>query len=108
GVAPRFDVRDASGTGVVAERCAAPLDHAGSIDRLLDFLATQPAPLTLVAAGHRVVHGGADYAAPVRITPQVLADLESLVPLAPLHQPHNLAAIRALAVHAPALPQVAC
>ena len=58
--------------------------------------------------GHRVVHGGSQYAAPVLIDAEVMAGLERLVPLAPLHQPHNLAAIRATAASSPDLPQVAC
>jgi acetate kinase len=55
-----------------------------------------------------VVHGAVDYAAPVRVVPAVLAKLEELCPLAPLHQPHNLAGIRAVAAVQPDLPQVAC
>jgi len=62
----------------------------------------------LLGVGHRVVHGGVDYAAPVRIDLAVLAELEALSPLAPLHQPHNLAGIRAVAAVQPDLPQVAC
>ena len=62
----------------------------------------------LVAAGHRVVHGGAIYQGPVRIDDKVVADLTRLIPLAPLHQPHNLAAIAALSKLHPALPQIAC
>jgi acetate kinase len=62
----------------------------------------------LRAVGHRVVHGGARFGRPERITPEVLAALERLAPLAPLHQPHNLAPIRALAASRPDLPQVAC
>jgi acetate kinase len=63
---------------------------------------------TLAAAGHRVVHGGTRFTAPVAINEGVMQDLEKLVPLAPLHQPHNLVAIRALAAAHPNLPQVAC
>jgi acetate kinase len=62
----------------------------------------------LVAVGHRVVHGGSTHLRPERITPDLLADLERLVPLAPLHQKHNLAPIRALVSLRPDLPQVAC
>ncbi|MGZ3350506.1 MAG: acetate/propionate family kinase, partial [Xanthobacteraceae bacterium] len=62
----------------------------------------------LVAAGHRVVHGGMRYAGPVRIDDEVIAELTRLVPLAPLHQPHQLNAIAALAKLHPRLPQVAC
>jgi acetate kinase len=62
----------------------------------------------LRAVGHRVVHGGADYAHPVLVDDTVFAALEKLIPLAPLHQPHNLAAIRAVRATQPQLPQVAC
>jgi acetate kinase len=61
-----------------------------------------------VAAGHRVVHGGDAFTHPVLVDSSVLSGLEKLVPLAPLHQPHNLAAIRALAHTRPGMPQVAC
>jgi acetate kinase len=64
--------------------------------------------LDMVAAGHRVVHGGDKYASPTEVTPAVMRELEALCPLAPLHQPHNLAAIRAVTAHQPGLPQVAC
>jgi acetate kinase len=60
------------------------------------------------AVGHRVVHGGSDYDRPVLIDAEVLGRLERLSPLAPLHQPHNLAAIRAILSRSPSLPQVAC
>ncbi|MBX4999555.1 acetate/propionate family kinase [Rhizobium lentis] len=62
----------------------------------------------LVAVGHRVVHGGPEYGRPVLIDEKVLADLEHYVPLAPLHQPNNLAPIRAILARRPDLPQVAC
>ena len=62
----------------------------------------------LVAVGHRVVHGGTTFDAPVRIDGAVLAELDALVPLAPLHQPHNLAAVRAVRRLTPHMPQVAC
>jgi len=58
--------------------------------------------------GHRVVHGGPRHARPQRVTPALLDELEALVPLAPLHQPHNLAPIRSMLVLNPDLPQVAC
>jgi len=58
--------------------------------------------------GHRVVHGGPRFAQPVVVTPQVLEELRRLVPLAPLHQPHNLAAIDAVTARLPEVPQVAC
>src|SRR5690606_13121361 len=84
------------------------LDHAWFFAFLLDWLGDNLPELAVVAAGHRVVHGGTDFAAPVLVEGQVLAALERLVPLAPLHQPHNLTGIRALAERAAAIPQVAC
>jgi acetate kinase len=62
----------------------------------------------LVAVGHRVVHGGSEYSQPVLITSEVVSQLERYVPLAPLHQPNNLAPIRSLLASRPGLPQVAC
>ncbi len=69
-----------------------------------EMLAGRP----VIAFGHRVVHGGVDYAAPVRVDAAVMADLAKLIPLAPLHQPHNLAPMAAIAKAAPHLPQIAC
>jgi len=62
----------------------------------------------VLGVGHRVVHGGAGFAGPTRITPQVVDELRTLIPLAPLHQPHNLAAIDAVFERLPDAPQVAC
>lgn len=71
---------------------------------LADFLKERP--LTMI--GHRVVHGGRNFASPTRITDGVMRALETLIPLAPLHQPHNLAAMRAVALSYPEVPQIAC
>ena len=65
-------------------------------------------PRRLAALGHRVVHGGLRHSRPARVTPELLAELEALVPLAPLHEPHNLAPIRMAQRLNPELPQVAC
>ena len=62
----------------------------------------------LAAVGHRVVHGGLRYSRPARVTPELLAELEALVPLAPLHEPYNLAPIKLAMTLNPELPQVAC
>jgi acetate kinase len=62
----------------------------------------------LAALGHRVVHGGAHHSRPAKVTAKLLAELEALVPLAPLHEPHNLAPIKMMAELDPELPQVAC
>jgi len=105
-----FAARDAQGQ-TLDERSWTnqTLSHADAIAFLLDWLAQKASTgHKLAAAGHRVVHGGVRFTGPVRVDPGVLAELEALVPLAPLHQPHHLAAIRAIAKHSPQLPQVAC
>jgi acetate kinase len=108
---PRFVARDHAG-GVAGEKEWADgtrLGHDGAIEFL--FAWGRGGALRehrIVAAGHRVVHGGLKFTQPVRIDPDVLAALEALVSLAPLHQPHNLAAIRLIVQRVPELPQVAC
>ena len=105
----RFVARDARGAVVGEQRWAAhALDHAGATAYLLDFINRDLARHRVVAVGHRVVHGGVRFEQPVRIDAEILQALAALTPLAPLHQPHNLAPIRAIAKEAPALPQVAC
>ena len=82
--------------------------HTGALAAALaGFRAAFP-DLDPRAVGHRVVHGGTDYAAPVTVTDAILADLARLEPFAPLHQPHNLAGIRAAMAAFPQVPQVAC
>jgi len=77
-------------------------DHADALTQMLAALATAGITLDkLTAAAHRVVHGGTILTAPARVTPQVIAAIESVIPLAPLHNPNNLAAIVALADAAP-------
>jgi acetate kinase len=109
GVAPALKVRNAAGK-VVAEHSWPPdgLDHAAATRELVQVVVGLLGREKIAAVGHRVVHGGVHFAAPVRVDEAVLAELDKLVPLAPLHQPHNLAPIRAIAEHAPHLPQVAC
>src|SRR4029453_19319714 len=80
----------------------------GALAFLLGWRHEHAGGRTVAAVGHRVVHGGAEFVAPVRITAEVIAQLEALVPLAPLHQPANLLPVKALAAQRPALPQVAC
>ncbi|MFP5408016.1 MAG: acetate/propionate family kinase [Gammaproteobacteria bacterium] len=104
----RFRLLRAPNTEERVERAVPAADHEQALRHLLDWLHTRHPDLDLRAAGHRVVHGGADYIQPVRVDAAVLADLEKLIPLSPLHQPHNLAGIRALARLRPDLPQVAC
>ena len=81
-------------------------DHAHALEMMLEALAKADYPLSsFTAAAHRVVHGGAVLTAPARLRPPVLATIESVVPLAPLHNPNNLAGIYALQTAAPDLPQ---
>ncbi|MGQ9369743.1 acetate/propionate family kinase [Azospirillum sp. ST 5-10] len=110
GTQPRFEARDAA-KRPLADRAWVPgeaADRTALLSFLLEWIEDHLDGARLLAAGHRVVHGGAAYAAPILLDDAVMAELERLVPLAPLHQPHNLAAIRALAQGYPDLPQVAC
>lgn len=94
------------GLGTVSSR---DRDAPQSLQTLLESAAGAPLLSDrLLAVGHRVVHGGTRFSAPRRITPEVMATLQSLIPLAPLHQPHNLAPVHALARSHPGLTQVAC
>jgi acetate kinase len=109
---PHFLVQDTTGQRLVNEQLKAKATtvpgHKEALAVLLDWVGRQETELTLIAVGHRVVHGGTLFSAPVLVDSQVINQLESLVPLAPLHQPHNLAAIRSIASIKPAIPQVAC
>src|SRR6202012_111043 len=109
GTRPRLRAIDVDGNAV-AERAYpiesvqdVPASLAGVSGWLRDELRISP-----LAVGHRVVHGGPNYDRPVLIDHAILTHLEAFVPLAPLHQPHNLAPIRSLLTNFPALPQVAC
>ena len=107
---PHFVAKKGDGT-VAAEKSwpeGTKLGHDGSLDHLVAFLRTELAGERLIGVGHRVVHGGLDYTQPVRVDAGAVAVLEKLVPLAPLHQPHNLAPIRRILERVPDLPQVAC
>jgi acetate kinase len=84
------------------------VDHEAALSMLLGWIRGHVGEIALHAVGHRVVHGGERFTAPVRLDSAVVEALDALVPLAPLHQPHNLAAIRALMRLDSALPQVAC
>lgn len=109
GVRPRLIASDAGGVPLVDRTVAA--SEAGDVASALGVVEAWLAGFLdgpLRAVGHRVVHGGPDYAAPVRVDASLLAALERFVPLAPLHQPNNLAPIRELLRRRPELPQIAC
>ena len=110
GTAPKFSAKD--GTGAPVAGLAADLrgvtDGRAALDALAAWLRDTYGGARLVGVGHRVVHGGARFRGPTIVTPEVLAELRTLEPLAPLHQPHNLAAIDAVTERLPDVPQVAC
>jgi len=112
GSRPRFLVVDAAGKRVVDDSLAGGEgvggDHEAVLPVLVKWIEGHSDGLTVVAMGHRVVHGGTRLTAPVVLEAPILDELERLVPLAPLHQPHSLAVIRALGRLKPGMPHVAC
>lgn len=83
-------------------------DHAGSMQAVLDFIAAHAGDWQVVAVAHRIVHGGTKYQHATLLTPQVMEDLRALIPLAPLHQPHNLAAVDAARRLTGDAPNIGC
>jgi acetate kinase len=108
--APRFKAKDAAGDALESRDWdkGTRLGHDGAIEHLIGFLRGHRGDHRLIAIGHRVVHGGLNYAEPTLVNAEALTNLEKLIPLAPLHQPHNLAPIRIVAERTPDMPQVAC
>jgi acetate kinase len=86
----------------------APATPSEALSKMLPWARQQLGGRRLDAVGHRVVHGGTRHTRPARVTPQLLAELEALVPLAPLHEAYNLGAIKMAQQINPELPQVAC
>ena len=109
GASPRILARDADGKTLIDQPPSTPVhDGAGALEALAVWLRSMFGGGRVLGVGHRVVHGGARYTGPVIVTGQVLAELHGLIPLAPLHQPYNLAAIEAVSERLPGTPQVAC
>jgi acetate kinase len=112
GSAPRFVVADPAGRRVVDHAIGGRRLRAGHHEAVLpllhEWIASHADHSQVVAVGHRVVHGGEQFAAPVVLDDAILDQLEKLTPLAPLHQPHNLAPIRVISRIAPDVAQVAC
>ena len=109
--APAFVAKDGAGQQVGEQRweAGAGFGHDPALAHIIDWIRTRyGGDHRLAAVGHRVTHGGSAYSAPVRLDSAVVARLETLIPLSPLHLPHNLAPIRALLTRAPELPQVGC
>jgi len=109
GTSPTMSARDGSGTSIPAPKLSNGVrDADAALEHVFAWLRTHFGGGRVVGVGHRVVHGGPHYAAPVVVTPEVLAELRQLVPYAPLHQPYNLAGIEAVLKRQPDVPQVAC
>jgi acetate kinase len=109
GTSPRFSATHGTGARVADEQLDSGIDGRGAFDALASWLRSRyGGSARVLGVGHRVVHGGAKYAGPTIVTPEVLADLRALVPLAPLHQPYNLDAIDAVSDRLAGVPQVAC
>ncbi|WP_428670342.1 acetate/propionate family kinase [Reyranella sp.] len=106
---PRLKVVDANGTTVdEREWRQGELDHDGATREVLATGRRLLGDMPVRAVGHRVVHGGMRFSAPTFVDAAILDELEQFVPLAPLHQPHNLRPIRVIAEALPTLPQIAC
>lgn len=110
GEAPHFQGFDAEGKRLTEQswKNGASMTHEDLLGPLLDWAEAHLGADRLIAVGHRIVHGGQTFSEPVRLDEATIKALEALVPLAPLHQPHNLAPVRAIWRLRPALPQVGC
>jgi len=112
GTSPKFRAKDP--TGNTLAQTASPstkgkFGQAEAFAYLLQWLLQHfQGAMKVIGVGHRVAHGGADFIEPTRIDPDTIARLEKLVPLVPLHQPSNLAAIKSVMRLRAELPQVAC
>src|SRR5687767_12463211 len=109
GTSPRLSAKNANGEIVTTlDLDAAVRNGHDAVDRLGAWLTSKYVGSRVLGVGHRVVHGGCQYEGPTIVDRRVLAKLNELVPLAPLHQPYNLAAIEAVFERLPGIPQVAC
>ncbi len=109
GTSPRISATNADDGILINQKIDAEVRcHEDALNALAAWLKNMYGGGHVVGVGHRVVHGGANFTGPTVVTPQVMAELRRLIPLAPLHQPYNLAAIEAVAERLPGVPQVAC
>jgi acetate kinase len=110
GTCPRLSVKDREGTKLADEKLSPEVaDGRKAVDALAGWLRSKYGGGKVVrGVGHRVVHGGERFDAPIIVDLEVLGELRKLIPLAPLHQPYNLAAIEAVFERLPGVPQVAC
>lgn len=109
GTSPQFKAKDDGGATIAAERLDPSVrDGRAALDWIAGWLRGKYGGAPVVGVGHRVVHGGARFTGPTLVTPDVIRELHALEPLAPLHQPYNVAAIETVAERLPGVPQVAC
>ena len=112
GIGAHAHLKAKDATGAPLDDLDLPLDkdapHRAALAFLVDWLHRRESGWHIVAVGHRVVHGATQYSEPVRVDDGVLATLKSFIPLAPLHQPHNVAGMEAMAGELKGVPQIAC
>jgi acetate kinase len=109
GTSPRLSVKDGSGARIADDKLGAAVDDGRqAVDTLAAWLHSKYRGGKVLGVGHRVVHGGSRFVGPTVVTEETLAQLNELIPLAPLHQPYNLAAIEEVFERLPGVPQVAC
>jgi acetate kinase len=110
GASPKGSVKTASGERIELgfDSVRGPTGHQGAMAAILDWLRKEDYDKSVKAVGHRIVHGGPDFVEPIAIDGDAIAKLKRLIPLAPLHQPHNIAGIEAAMEAFPGTPQVAC
>jgi acetate kinase len=109
GTSPRLSVKDGAGARIADDRLDASVsDGRKAVDALAAWLHAKYRGGKVLGVGHRVVHGGSRFVGPTVVTEETLAQLHELIPLAPLHQPYNLAAIEEVFERLPGVPQVAC
>jgi acetate kinase len=109
GKAPRFTAKESSGRTIEDRDWNADhVSHDAVLGDLLEWIDEKLGGQELLGVGHRIVHGGREFFAPVRLTPEVVDRLDALTPLAPLHQPGSLAPVRAIAQLRPDLAQIGC
>ncbi|MBR0567971.1 acetate/propionate family kinase [Azoarcus sp. L1K30] len=112
GATPHFSARTATGEHfeetVPTSSSSQREQHRDALTFLLGWLVAHNPALEIAAAGHRIVHGGDRYSEPVCLNGHIMLQLQKFIPLAPLHQPHNLNAIQAISAMAPDIPQVGC
>ena len=109
GVAPKLHVRDAQGNTIEQRSWPAEgFDHKAAAREILTAGSSLAKGTPILGVGHRIVHGGTKYGAPVRLNQHVLDELAKLIPLAPLHQPHNLGPVQTILEVVPHIPQIGC